>query len=416
LMRGNGYSLIEAGARGFADALTPLDPSAMTVEQLENGRLRYTYREGGRARIYEPERIFHLRGMGSDGIMGYSVITLARDSLGLTAATEEHGARQFGQGVRIGGVIESTENVGDDARKRFAEEWRQQYSGLGGAHRTPFLPRGMTFRGVTLSNEDAQFLETRTFQREQIAMEWFGVPIHRVGTSGTASFAAGIEQLNLGYIAFTLLGWIRRWESAIRRDLILAQDKFFAEFTMDHLLRGDAAARANYHRTAIVTGWETRNEVRALENLNPLPGLDEPLVPQNMSTLDEDGNVKPMSTGIDQPQVPARPGVPSAQSDPRGRVLAETIAGRLIRKEIAAIGKASNRLGEDREGFKAWATEFYRGHAQEVARDLSIDNGQARAYCGEQLTDLMVGGSLAPATWEVERTPRLARLALGDGG
>ena len=149
------------------------------------------------------------------------------------------------------------------------------------------LEEGTKWTQVGMTNEDAQFLATRGFQIEEIA-RWFGVPLHRIGhTEKATSWGTGIEQFTLGYVVFTLMSWVTRIEQAIQKDLILEPDRFFAEFLMDHLLRGDTTARYNAYRVAITTGWMTRNEAREKENWNPAEGLDDYLVPQNMSTIDQ---------------------------------------------------------------------------------------------------------------------------------
>ncbi len=411
LLRGNAYNLIVPGARGFADQLIPLHPGRMKVEQLENRRLRYTYNwENGRQEIFTQDEIFHLRGLSSDGIVGLSVVALARDSFGLGIATERYGARFFGNNAMPGGVLQSQGKLSPVAQARLRDSWQKLYGGVDRSHNIAVLEEGLTWQQVGLSNEDSQFLETRNFQIEEVA-RWFGVPLHRIGhTEKATSWGTGIEQFNIGYIVYTLQPWLVRIEQAIRRDLILAKETFFAEFLIDGLLRGDSKTRAESHRISIMTGYKTRNEAREQENQNPLPGLDEPLVPLNMATVDEDGNILPISGGGSS----AGQSAPMGLTGSRAQMLALEAAARVIRKETTAIKKASARYEGDDEGFETWLLDFYNKHAGFVADVLHVDADAAADYAEMQRYSVMMNGTEVIETWLDERAPKLAALALGE--
>lgn len=286
LLRGNAYNIIQAGPRGFADQLIPLNPSRMKVEQLPNRRLKYLYAwEDGHGEAFTQDEIFHLKDFSVDGIMGLSKVNLARESFGLGMATESYGARVFAQDGTPGGVLHVDGELSDDASKRLERSWAQANTGLRRAHSVPVLEKGTKWEQVGLSNEDSQFLGTRSFQVEEMA-RWFGVPLHRIGhTEKSTSWGTGIEQFNLGYIAFTLIPWIRRWEQSVQKDLILAKDNFFAELLLDHLLRADITKRFGAYDRAIKAGFMSRNEARLRENMNTVEGLDDFLVPLNMATV-----------------------------------------------------------------------------------------------------------------------------------
>lgn len=418
LLRGNAYSLIQAGPRGFVDQLIPLNPARMKVEQLSNRRLKYTYRwENGQSEAYTQDEIFHLQGLSGDGIVGLSVVELARESFGLGLATEQYGARFFGQDASPGGVLQLDGTLSDDAARRLEKSWSQAHGGLAGSHRVAVLEQGTKWQQVGLSNEDAQFLSTRSFQIEETA-RWFGVPLHRIGhTEKATSWGTGIEQFNLGYIAYTLIPWLRRWEQAISKDLILAPDRFFAEFLLDHLLRGDITARYNAYRVAIVTGWMTRNEVREHENLNPAEGLDDYLVPQNMATIDEVGTIHPVNQSDSNPSTTGpSPGSGAAakgtvdEVDTRICLIMLEAAARLVRKESLAVARAVKHHAGDNAGWEAWAKEFWSNHAVLIAEVLHLDGETARAYAARcqalHPEDLQLGADL--------RTTELAVLALGE--
>ena len=361
LLRGNAYNLIQPGPRGFADQLIPLNPARMKVEQLANLQLRYTYtwEKTLRQEIYTQDEIFHLRGLSSDGIKGLSVIGLARESLGLGIAAEQYGARFFSQDARPGGVLQMDGTLSDEARDRLKKSWDAAHSPMAGKHKTAVLEKGVKWEQVGMSNEDAQFLATRGLQIEETA-RWFGVPLHRIGhTQGVTSWGTGIEQFTLGYVKFTLLGWVRRLEGAILRDLILAPRTYYAAFLMDHLMRGDITARYNAYRIAVTSGWMTRNEVRALEDMNAAEGLDDFLVAQNMASIDEAGDVQRLNEGPGQPSQGSPAGF-----DARARLLAQQAADRIVRKEL--------RDGDLDEA----------AHATWVAQVLNVDLATARAYVG----------------------------------
>ena len=386
LLRGNAYNLIQAGPRGFADQLIPLNPARMKVEQLANHSLRYTYTwEKLQKEVYTQDEIFHLRGLSSDGITGLSVVALARESMGLGLATEQYGARFFSQDASPGGVLQVKGTLSDEASKRLERSWGNAHSGLGKSHGTAVLEEGTTWHQIGLSNEDAQFLATRSFQIEEMA-RWFGVPLHRIGhTEKATSWGTGIEQFNLGYVMFTLMSWVRRFEQGISRDLILAPQTFFPEFLLDHLLRGDIKSRYNAYRTAITTGWMTRNEAREKENWNPVEGLDDMLVPLNMATVDEGGDIHPLNkrdavkTSDNSP--PAVP--PPTGLDNRAWMLASEAASRVVRKETQAVARAAKRYADDPDGYQTWSEEFWGDHAGFVAEVLHLDAEVAEGYAAD---------------------------------
>ena len=384
LLRGNAYNLIQHGPRGFADQLIPLSPARMKVEQLANRQLRYTYTwEDLRKEIYTQDEIFHLRGLSSDGVMGLSVVGLARESLGLGIAAEQYGARFFSQNTQPSGVLQMEGELSPEAYARLKKDWEAKHSGLGGAHKVAILEKGLKWEQTGMSNEDAQFLATRGLQIEETA-RWFGVPLHRIGhTQGVTSWGTGIEQFTLGYIKFTLLGWVRRLEGAILRDLILAPRTYYAAFLMDHLMRGDITSRFNAYRIAVTTGWMSRNEVRQFEDMNSADGLDDYLVAQNMASIDDTGKVQPLN------ETPSEQGQPSGL-DTRARLLAHQAAERIVRKELR-----HQDLDAD-------------GHALWVAQILNLDLDVARQYVA-RLTRLFGTGFEETAS---ERIEELAALAL----
>jgi HK97 family phage portal protein len=214
----------------------------------------------------------------------------AAEAVGLAKVSEKHSAASLRNGGAPSVVLTHAGKLTPEARKSLEGSWRKAYGGesRGGA---AVLDGGMDVKPLQLTSEQVQLMEQRRFQVGEIA-RWFDVPPHMIGDLERATFS-NIEQQSIEFATLRLRPDLVAWEQAIRRDLIVARERYFAEFALDGLLRGDSAARSAYYQGGIQNGWLARNEARLLENLNPLPGLDEPLVPQNMApagaALPEDG-------------------------------------------------------------------------------------------------------------------------------
>ena len=283
-LRGNAYAEIIPGPRGFADQLIPIHPDMVRVEQTRGKVLVYEVKDRtGRARKRSQEEIIHLKLLSSDGITGLSPIQLGRDSIGLSLATESYGARFFKNDARPGGVITHPGVLKPEARMNLKSSWQQAHSGTANSHKTAVLEEGMKWEQIGMTSEDAQFLETRAFQITDIA-RIFRVPPHLISDLSKATFS-NIEQQSLEFVIHTMMPHLVRWEQTLNKDLIINRRRFAVKFNVDGLLRGDAAARAAFYKSGITDGWLTRNEVREKENMNPLPGLDEPLTQLNMGSV-----------------------------------------------------------------------------------------------------------------------------------
>jgi HK97 family phage portal protein len=281
---GNAYSEKVYDFQGLVQELRPLHPSRMTVDRLENGRLRYSYDETmGPPTIYSQNQIVHLRWMSADSIVGDVPIEISRDAIGVARACEMHAARFFGNGARPGVVLETEGTLSPEAAERLRENWERVHRGPDKAQKTAILTGGLKAHELGVTNEQSQFLEARRYQTEEIC-RIYRVPPHMVQDLSRSSFS-NIEHQGLDFVQHTLLPWIRRWESAIVRDLIDEDDKYFVEFDVRGLLRGDAATRAAYYSTMSSLGVLSINEIREFESLNPVEGGDERFVQLNMQTL-----------------------------------------------------------------------------------------------------------------------------------
>jgi HK97 family phage portal protein len=259
----------------------------MEVERLEDGSLRYLYREpNGRQTIYRQGQIFALRYHTEDGVTPTPTYRLFRNVLGLASALEAHAATYFGNGARPGVILESDNPIPVEAAERLREQWERMHRGPDRAFRTAVLPNGVKAHELSQSNEAAQMLESRQFAVTEICRV-FRVPPHMVQDL-TRSTYSNIEVQGTEFVQHCLLPHLKRWEAAISRDLLPEGDDevYFAEHNVAGLLRGDHASRSQYYVSALQNGWMSVNEIRELENLNPIgPEGDVHFVQLNMTTL-----------------------------------------------------------------------------------------------------------------------------------
>jgi HK97 family phage portal protein len=290
---GNAYADIEVDGNGRVAALWPLLPNKMEKITRENGELIYHYRVpdsvGGRVRQLRGEFVFHLRGLGADGLVGYSPIKLHCQAIGLTQAAEQFGATFFKNNARPAAVLEHPGQLGDKAQENLRTSWEAIHSGLENAHRLAILEEGMKMHEVGIPPDDAQFLQTRKFQIPEIGRMYRMQP-HKIQDLEHATFS-NIEHQSIEFVVDTLRPWLVRWEQRIHSDLLLPRerDEFFAEFNVDGLLRGDIASRYGAYSVGRNGGWLSVNDIRERENMNPISGGDVYLQPLNMAPLAQAG-------------------------------------------------------------------------------------------------------------------------------
>lgn len=298
LLWGNAYAQIIRNGKGEVIALYPLMPNKMRVDRDESGHIYYEYRKTtDEANAKENETVIlssfdvlHIPGLGFDGLVGYSPIAMAKNAIGLAIATEEYGAKFFANGAAPSGVLEHPGTIKDPQRVR--EAWQSQFGGSGNSGKVAVLEEGMKYTPISISPEQAQFLETRKFQINEIA-RIFRVPPHMVGDLEKSSFS-NIEQQSLEFVKYTLDPWVIRWEQSLARALLNPDEKkeYFFKFNVEGLLRGDYASRMSGYATARQNGWMSTNDIRELENLDRIPteqGGDLYLVNGNMTPLNRAG-------------------------------------------------------------------------------------------------------------------------------
>ena len=298
LLWGNAFAQVIRNGKGEVIALYPLMPNRMTVDRDSSGNLYYKYYRGSdeaiRSKEYEvilsPGDVLHIPGLGFDGLVGYSPIAMAKNAIGLAIATEEFGAKFFANGAAPSGVLEHPGTIKDPTKVR--EAWQSQFGGSSNSGKVAVLEEGMKYTPISISPEQAQFLETRKFQIDEIA-RIFRVPPHMVGDLEKSTFS-NIEQQSLEFVKYTLNPWCVRWEQAMNQQLVLPSERsqVFTKFNVDGLLRGDYESRMNGYATARQNGWMSANDIRELENLDRIPeekGGDLYLINGNMTKLEDAG-------------------------------------------------------------------------------------------------------------------------------
>ena len=285
LLYGNAYARI-IRKQGHVTELWYLKPQYMNVERdSTTGKIKYTYSDDvtNKTYVYKPNQIFHMKGLSIDGVKGLSPIAQAREAVGLSLATEEYGAKFFGNGARPGGVLEHPGILKDPEKLR--ESWNQVYQGSRNSHKVAVLEEGMKYHVIGIAPEDAQFLETRKYQVNEIC-RIFRVPPHLVGDLERATFS-NIEHQSIEFVQHTIRPWIVRWEQEIGRVLLSDEERtiYFARFNVDGLLRGDYKSRMEGYAVGRQNGWLSINDIRSLEDMPLVPpekGGDDYLVNGNM--------------------------------------------------------------------------------------------------------------------------------------
>lgn len=277
LLWGNAYAQIIRNGKGEVIALYPLMPNKMRVDRDEKGKLYYEYiHSSDEADTLKnttvrltPYNVLHIPGLGFDGLVGYSPIAMAKNAIGMAIACEEYGAKFFANGAAPSGVLEHPGVIKDPQKVR--EAWQSQFGGSQNANKIAVLEEGMKYTPISISPEQAQFLETRKFQINEIA-RIFRVPPHMVGDLEKSSFS-NIEQQSLEFVKYTLDPWVMRWEQSLSRALFTEEEKktLFFKFNVEGLLRGDYQSRMNGYATARQNGWMSANDIRELENMDKIP-------------------------------------------------------------------------------------------------------------------------------------------------
>jgi HK97 family phage portal protein len=352
LIWGNGYAEIVRNGEGRPVELWPLLPWAVSP-YLHGGELYYRVGQGGEQVILNPMDILHLRGLSDDGVNGLPVITKARESVGLGLAAERFGATFFGNGSSFGGIISYPPGIASNpqTRKENRDNIEKVHQGPDRAHRFLALYEGAKYERLGIPPNDAQFLETRQFQIAEVA-RWFGVPPHKIGDLEHATFS-NIEQQSIEYVTGCLRPHFVHWEQELTRKLVspIERSQQMIKHNMEGLLRGDAAARGAFYSQLFQIGAITQNEIRELEDLNPIPGGDTPFVPLN--SIPSDRLTEYVDALIEAKNPPPPPAPVVAQPPPDPKAQEDLKAARKLAQEaedardvaLAALEKADTAAG-----------------------------------------------------------------------
>ena len=318
---GNGYALIDRDTRMQPIALNPVHPSRVVVRRDDNGLLVYDIYGGELLpgsllqMVYRvrSDDMIHLRGLSPDGIVGYSVVQFAAESLGLSLAAQTFGAAFFGNGAAMSGVLEHPGKLSDTAAKHLRESFETVYSGPQNAGKVGILEEGMKYARLGIPPDDAQFLETRQFQNDEIC-RWFRLQPDKNGNYEFMTYS-NIEQSTINHGTDTLMPWTVRFEQQLNRKLFGIGSAYFCEHAMQGIMRGDQAARSAFYKELFGMAALSPDDVRELENMSPIgPGGDRYFIASNnYSPLDQviaepDATPEPEDNGAFVPTIPGRNG------------------------------------------------------------------------------------------------------------
>jgi HK97 family phage portal protein len=375
LLWGHSYSEIQFNKKGESEALWPLPPWRIQQGRTESKALFYRVTlPDGNIKNIPGYAMLHIQ-----ALMGLSPIRQAMEALGLARAAEEFGGRLFGQGANLGGVVTHPGTLKKEGHDKLETSLNESYTGLGKSHRIMLLEEGMKWEKVGIPPNEAQFLETRKFQRGEIA-SLFRVPPHLIGDLEHATFS-NIEHQAIEFVIYTLRRWLVSWEQEIKNKLIY-QDDLFAEFLVDGLLRGDTLSRYQAYATGRQNGWLSANDIRELENMNPLPDEqgDIYLVPLNMQPVGwlgsgNQGDGTQGSESMAKRSRELRRGltITRFRTARAYRRVFESTAERIVDEEVKKVKRAikQNLTSRSADDFKGWIADYYRDFAQFIIRQLA---------------------------------------------
>lgn len=302
LIWGNAYLQKIRNGLGEIVDLVPVYPGRVRVDVVKGNKVFVITDAPGHPEPWTTYEILHVPGPSTDGIRGLGVVAMARQSLGVAMAGDSMAAKHFGNGALLAGMLTTDRVLKQEEAMAIKERWRATMSGIEHAHDVAVLGAGTHFQPLAMSNVDAQFLQSRQWQALEIC-RWFGMPPHlAMLVDKSTSWGTGIEQQNMGLLKFTVRPWTYRIEQRFTAEVV--PDGAYAEFDTDDLLKADTPTRFSAYQMALMSGWMTRNEVRAKENMPPLAGLDEPLIP----------TIAPPST-VPAPVTPDDPTVTADEAD-----------------------------------------------------------------------------------------------------
>jgi HK97 family phage portal protein len=372
LLRGNTYAQKLYRMSGSLDSIVPLHPTRMSVE-VENGEVWYVYqRSDGTRRVFAASEILHIRGLSTDGIVGYCPVTVMRESLGAMIGTDTFAARFFRNNAQPKGALKTPHPLKTEAFKQLREEWNAAHAGVDNAHKVAVLDNGLEWQSIGFSAEDAQLLGSRTFNVQEAA-RILNIPPHKLKEMSRSTFS-NIEHQNIEWVVDTIQPWVENWEQQLDADLLTEREQatMFFKFDLKALLRGDSAQRSAYMQARFNMGSLSPNDIRGLEDEDPIAdkGGDRYYVQQNLMPLDKVDEI------LESKKTPPAAPPASAPDEPddslaRLRAFAPAIrdtAARMLHREITAAKRAAKK--QDWASFHVWADEYWGEAAGTAAQQL----------------------------------------------
>ncbi len=420
---GNGYAWIRRNAMQEPFALWPLLPQN-TRPTIIDGKLKYRTRldmrlkEAGQQEntemVLDAENVLHVPALSRTGIVGMSIIGEQREMLGSALATQKFGSRFFANGAHAGGLLSFPGKITDPDKIRTQIE---QKTGGENTHRLLVLDGDAKYQQFAVPPDDAQFLQTREFDVDEIG-RMFRLPLHFLNKMGQATFN-NLEMMGTHFVQFTMMPWIVRWEQEVTRKMLTEEEilsGLLFKFNVSALIRGDIKTRSEVHAKGIQNGWVTRNEVRALEDMNPLEGLDDPLVPLNLKAVGEDTGATD-DNGDDNSDNSDDSSDDGDQDESASMfVLAKAAAERCANKEALALRRIFAKAPNDAELAEALES-FYNSHREMVKTNLALTEEQAEAYCidhGVEIFDARASDQFEDVLirWQTEGASEMAEQIL----
>lgn len=395
LLSGNSYAEIVRNGAGRVAELWPLWPHRVKV-QAHDGKVLYRVSvPNGKEVFLKPDQVLHVRGASRGGLVGLDPIATNAQSVGLSLSLQKFQSKFFANSARPGGVLEHPGAMSEDAQKRFKKAWEDSHRGLDQAHRVAILEEGMTWKQMGISPEQAQTIEARKFQLGETA-RLLNMPPHLLRDLERATFS-NIEQQSIEFVSYTIRPWAVRLEQRYDMQTLTAkeQERFFTKHILEGLLRGDMKSRFEAYAIARNGGWMSANDIRRIEDQNPIPDGDVYIVQGAMIPIadagsGQDTNSARMVQRGERRTVQEREVIRDSYTE-----IFRDVADRIVKKEVNAITRAVKKfLGQRTEAeFRAWMDEFYDGHAEEVADAFSrsllslagIMQGQAVADVGGEI-------------------------------
>lgn len=385
LLWGNCYAQLVHDGRGEVSEIWPLVPWRVTPERSKGGALTYRVQlpDNGGYTVLPADDVLHIRGFSSNGLLGDNIVERFRDSIGLSLAAEEFGGRFFGNGLAAGGVLEHPGKLGVAGRKNVRESFNDEHTGVSRSHRLMILEEGMKWHQTTVDPEKAQALETRKFQVTEVA-RILNLPPHLLKDLERATFT-NIEHQGQEFVTYSMQPWLTRWEQRLNRSLLLPsqRSRYFTQFEVKGLLRGDSAARSAFYTAMFNMGAYSPNDILENEDEEPVEGGDQRFVQLNLAPLDKIAEMvsaqmkaKEAPPPKEPDDVPPKKLPPDDMPEPRS-IHADpyTALEPVVRAEVGRIVKRRiDRVkGEVRKGpqkFRVWADNFFEKEAALVAESL----------------------------------------------